>query len=200
MLTTVIFDLGEVFLRGSDGVEYILEPLLKVSAPKIHQKIENEDLVLLQNGKITENEYWQRIIKNEHWGVKVETLKKAMRSNFGEIEGTRRIIESLREKGYKLGLLSVLGKEWAKYSNRKFCYHKLFHSILYSFQAGISKPSKKVYEMILMELKSQPEECVFIDDTLSNLTPAEKMGMKTIHFLNSKQLRHELIALGFIVN
>ncbi|MDA2922753.1 HAD family phosphatase [Patescibacteria group bacterium AH-259-L07] len=195
-VTTIIFDLAEVYLKGLIGVEHILEPILGLSAKEIYPRLQGEDLASLFHGEISEDEYWQRIVKKNDWKVENGVLKKAIRENFEEIEGTREIIEQLKEKGYKLGLLSVHTKEWIEHCNKKFDYHKLFDSILYSFEVAASKPDKKVYKLILERLKAAPEECVFIDDSPVNLIPAEELGIKTIHFENPKQLKKELVSLG----
>ena len=198
-INTIIFDLGEVYLKGFYGLEYILEPILDLNAQDIYPQLRGEDLTNLFQGKITENEYWNRITKKNKWKIQNHVLKKAIRKNFEEIKGVRDIIEILKKKNYKLGLLSVHAKEWVKYLNKKFDYHKLFNAIVYSYQEGACKPDKKVYTTILKKLASLPYECVFIDDKTKNLAPAEKLGIKTIRFENAQQLRKGLGLLGIIL-
>lgn len=195
MITTIIFDLAEVYLKGLYGVEHILEPILDLSAKEIYSKLQGKDLEFLFHGKISEDEYLQRVIRKNKWKIENSILKKAIRDNFEEIKGTRKIIEKLKQRGYKLGLLSVHTKEWVDYCNEKFDYHKLFDSILYSFEVAASKPDKKVYKLILERLGARPKECIFIDDYFDNLIPARKLGIKTIHFKNPRQLKKELASL-----
>lgn len=192
MITTIIFDLADVYLKGILGIEHYLEPILGIKAKEIYPMILGEELESLFRGEITEEEYWKKIIKKNNWNIDVKLFKKAIRNNFREIRGTREIIEKLREKGFKLGLLSVHAKEWIDYCNKKFDYHKLFYSILYSFEVGIRKPDKRIYELILERLKAKPNECVFIDDQERNLVPARELGMKTVCFEDSEQLKKEL--------
>ncbi len=195
MITTIIFDLSEVYLKGLLGIQHCLEPILKINANKIYPKLKGEELVALFHGELTEEEYWKKIILKNKWKIDINSLKKAARENFEEIEGVREIIKKLKERRFKLGLLSIHTKEWVDYCEKKFDYHKLFHSILYSFEVGISKPDKKIYELILEKLESKPGECIFIDDNEKNLIPAQELGIKTILFKNSKQLRKELTSL-----
>lgn len=200
-ITTIIFDLGEVYLRGFRKVESLLIPILKLDEKTIHDQIYTEDSSLheLFTGDITEDEYWASLISRTGWDIDIDTLKAAVRKNFVEIEGTRALIEELKEKGFKLGLLSDHTREWIEYCDGKFDYHKLFNSVLYSYEAKAMKPEKKVYEMILKNLDSRPEENIFIDDKPKNLVPAKEMGIHTILFKDSKQLREELKALGIIL-
>jgi len=196
LITTIIFDLAEVYLQGIIGVEHRLVPILGVEAKKVATGLRGSDLTELFHGKITEEEYWLRVIEKNNWKIDVATLKRIVRDNFTEIKGTREVIERLREKGYKLGLLSVHTREWIDYCGQKFDYHRLFDSTLYSFEVAASKPDKKVYALILKKLKSKPDECIFIDDNLKNLIPARELGITTIRFKNPAQLRKDLAFLG----
>ena len=126
------------------------------------------------------------------------SIKKAIRNNFAEIKWTREIIEELKNKGYKMGLLSVHAKEWVEYLEKKFDYHKLFHSTMYSFDIGILKPDKRSYLLIMEKLKSKPEECLFIDDSEKNIIAAEELGINVVHFKNPEQLKKELEKLNLL--
>lgn len=196
MITTIIFDLAETYLNGIPGLEKKLEPILGRKAADIYDEIWGEDLPSFFRGEISEEEYWTRAIKNNRWNTDSKTLKRVLRENIYELEGTREIIEALKEKGFRLGLLSVHGKEWIEYCEATFDYHKLFAATEYSFEAGVSKPDKKAYLRILKKLKAKPDECIFIDDNPRNLPPAEALGIKTILFKNANQLRKDLIPFG----
>ena len=196
MITTIIFDLGETYINGVPGLEKRLEPILGRRAARIHSEIQGKDLLSFFRGEISENEYWGRAIRNNKWNASPATLRSVVRKNFYEIRGTREIIEGLKAKGFRLGLLSVHGKEWIGYCEDKFDYHKLFDSVEYSFEAGVCKPDRKAYERILRKLGAKPDECLFIDDVSTNLPPAEALGIKTILFGTPAQLKRDLASLG----
>ncbi len=195
-ITTIIFGLSEVQITGLKGAEHKLAQVLGVEASEIASKLIGNDLTAFFHGSISEDEYLNRIIRANNWKANAPVLKKAIRENFREIEGTRAIIERLKRQGFRLGLLSVHGKEWIEYASRKFDYHRLFDVVMYSFEAGVSKPDRKAYEMILHKLGAIPEECLFIDDSLQNLAPASQLGMETIHFQSASQLDLELRRRG----
>lgn len=194
MITTIIFDLSEVYLRGLLGIEYYLEQNynIKIDNSEWH----DEYLQKLFHGEITEEEFWITIIRTHGWTVTVDDLKKTVRQNFKEIQGTRRLIEQLKENGYRLGLLSVHAREWIEHLEKEFDYHKLFDSVLYSFEVGISKPDRKAYQLILEQLKVKPDECIFIDDSIQNLEGAKLLGITTVLFENAEQLVKDLRSLN----
>ena len=196
-ITTIIFDVGDVLLTGVYGIEKKLEPFLGISGKEILGKLyikEDQDFF---HGKISEKEYWEAIILKNRWNnLSVDFLKRLIRSNFREIPGTREIVECLKNKEYKLGILSDHTKEWARYCNNKFHHHNLFDSLNYSYEIGACKPGRKIYETALRRLGSSPDECLFIDDNENNILGAKKLGINTIQFRNAQQLKNELEKMG----
>jgi FMN phosphatase YigB (HAD superfamily) len=49
---------------------------------------------------------------------------------------------------------------------------------------------------MLAELKTRPEEILFIDDKLPNVEAAQALNIQTIQFSNVERLREDLIATG----
>lgn len=190
MISTIIFDLSEVYLQGLLGVE--AEISKRINKKVANDAVFNEVSTKFFHGQLTEEDYWTELVKKHNWNLTTDDLKKIVRSNIKEIDGTREIIEKLQIQGIKLGLLSIHAKEWITYAEQTFDFHKLFHSIIYSFEVGISKPDKRAYELILDKLKAKPEECLFIDDSKRNLVAAQKLGIQTIHFVNAVQLKEDL--------
>lgn len=95
-------------------------------------------------------------------------------------------------KDDKLALLSVHTREWIEYCETKHNYHQYFHTIMYSYEVGVSKPDPMAFELILESLQVKPNETLFIDDSRRNIQAANKLGMHTIHFHNAAQLKKEL--------
>jgi len=200
MITTIIFDLSEVYLKGFCGVEDYLEDVLNMKSDEIRGKLQGPEFRLLMDGKITEDEFWEKLIQRNEWDIEISRFKEAIRNNFEEIDGTREIIEKLKDKNFKLGLLSDHSKEWVEYCNRKFDYHKLFHSIQYSFEVGCCKNDKKTFELLLEKLDEEPQNCIFIDDHEKNTAVAKSIGLNTIHFKNPEQLKKELTSFSIIID
>jgi FMN phosphatase YigB (HAD superfamily) len=57
------------------------------------------------------------------------------------------------------------------------------------------KPDPKIFEIVLEELKSKPNETLFIDDNFEYVTAAGDLGITGIHFQNADQLTSRLIKL-----
>lgn len=195
MIKTIIFDLSEVLLRGLMGSHNGLSKLLSEDVSNFNFQI--PELQSLFEGKISEEEYLETLIKkHQEYKISVNDLKKIIRQNFEEIEGTRSVIGGLRENGYKLGLLSVHAKEWVDYCEQRFQYRDLFDCISYSFESSVCKPEARAYELLLLSLSSSPNETLFIDDSEDNVNSATSLGMHSIRFLSADQLLLDLKNAG----
>jgi len=119
MIKNIIFDLSEVIISGYHGVENIIEQNSNISAEEfLKRKKETINIFLdAMRGKYSEDEYIKALIENTNWNVNKETIKKCVRQNLDtKIDGTTKIIESLKEK-YNLVLLSDHIKEIEKNAN-----------------------------------------------------------------------------------
>lgn len=190
----IIFDLSEVYLRGLLGTEDYLNATYDLNAT--NADFHCQEMPLFFHGQITEDEYWRALLQKTKWTLTIEELKEAVRNNFREIEGTRQIIENLKQRGYRLGLLSVHSREWIEYCEAKFDYHCLFDKTMYSYQVGISKPDVQAYQLIAIQLGLEPEQLIFIDDSEKNVIAAQEAGMVGLVFTHASTLTKELIALG----
>lgn len=189
-INTIVFDLSDVYLHGLAGIE-------KHINKKIKKNVKHTDLFMVElhhlfHGEITEDVYWEAVIKKREWNISIEELKSAVRANFKEIKGTRNIIENLRKQGYKMGLLSIHAKEWVDYCEDQFDYHKLFDVVTYSFNIQLCKPEKKTYEYLLDKLGVKAQNSLFIDDNNDNIVAAQELGMHAIQFTSAHSLKEKL--------
>lgn len=198
MFNTIIFDLSGVIITRINGIAKMVEPILKINSKEIHTKFKTSKFQDFLRGEITEEDYWKRIIDENNWEITVSKLKEISRKNFEEIKGTREIIEKLKTRNFKLGLLSSHTKEWAIFLNEKFNYEKYFDKVLYSYQIGIVKPNKELYLNLLNRLNAKPQECIYIDDKYKYVEPAQELGMVGIKFVSPSQLKTELTKLSVI--
>jgi epoxide hydrolase-like predicted phosphatase len=71
-------------------------------------------------------------------------------------------------------------------------FDELFDGVVISAEEGIRKPSRRMYELGVERAGARPQECVYVDDLPFNLTPAQEMGMATIHHTSSEKTIPEL--------
>jgi len=199
MITTLIFDLGAVVLSNdwhydcqekfddfseAFGIDYNdMEHAWETHA---HDYVE---------GKMTEEEFWERFLKTA--GAKkidIDLAQEIYRKYQMENENMLNLLKHLNK--YRLAALTTIGKEWLEFKRKKFKLDDYFEIIVSSPEVGVRKPHPKIYEVILEKLQVPGEECVFIDNKQHLLPPAERLGMKTILFVNRKDCEEKLRELG----
>jgi len=109
--------------------------------------------------------------------------------------GTIEILKQLKQAGYPLYGLSNWSAETFPYAREKYDFFDLFDDFVISGAVGQVKPDPEIFQIMLEKIGKPAEECLFIDDSLTNINQAQKMGFGTIHFQSPEQLAdalHEL--------
>ena len=98
-----------------------------------------------------------------------------------EVEPTVKLIKELKEKGYKLYVLSNMSKEYIEFL-RKLPVFEYFDEQIVSCEVHIGKPDRGIYECLLTTCELNPAETIFIDDRYDNVEAAEAVGIAPFHF------------------
>ena len=110
----------------------------------------------------------------------------------GPIEGTVKIARRLRDAGYQMAGLTNWSTEKFIETKGRFDIFDIFDDIVVSGEEHLIKPDPEIFHVLLRRIKRQPEECLFIDDSLPNVETAKTLGFHTIHFRSPEQLEKEL--------
>ncbi len=136
-----------------------------------------------QCGTVTnESVFWNKIASDYAFSPeKVEFVKECIANNYIKNDLMWTFLESLNNQ-YLLsvinnGTYSILSKWIQKYSMNDY-----FKLILNSSKIGICKPNPKIFTLALKTLHVSPNECIFIDDSIVNVTAAKKLGLYGIHY------------------
>ncbi|WP_162415614.1 hexitol phosphatase HxpB [Cyclobacterium roseum] len=99
--------------------------------------------------------------------------------------GVKILIEKLHVKGYKLGLATNSPYRLIPTVLNKLNLANFFSTIISAEHEIEGKPNPAVYLSAATALKSPPNTCVAIEDSVTGLKAAKKAGMATI-FLSSE--------------
>jgi HAD superfamily hydrolase (TIGR01509 family) len=100
---------------------------------------------------------------------------------------------------YKLGLLSNAPSELLRPLLEKHGLVTLFHAIVISSDVKCRKPSPEIFNIVLKELGSQPQETIFIDDLQPYVDAGEENGIVGLLYTNTEKLVNDLNGAGFSV-
>lgn len=169
----VVFDLMGVIFVECHIVRNILFPMLP--EPKDYDAVKKQYL-LLHDGSISTKDFWKNINIKDYKDFQKKYLDKIkLDQNYVNV------IDQLKTK-YKLGILSNLPLDFAKYLTNKHNFKNIFSLILVSGKTGFLKPKTEPYKLLIKKTKLPAEQVVFIDDRKNNLVNAKKFGIKTIRY------------------
>ena len=98
-----------------------------------------------------------------------------------EVEPTVRLIKELKERGYKLYVLSNMSKEYIEFL-RKLSVFEYFDYEVVSCEVHLGKPNPEMYKYLLEHCGLNPSETIFIDDRHDNVEVAAELGIIPFHF------------------
>jgi HAD superfamily hydrolase (TIGR01509 family) len=131
-----------------------------------------------------------------------ELIKSITGQSFNELEdifggesdkNTRllKYIAGLKEN-YKIGLLSNVGNNWIRDYFLTPDEQKLFDAFVFSFQAGMTKPDPRIFDMMLEKLSVHAAEAVMVDDIERYAEAARGQGLQAICYQDFQQFKKDL--------
>ncbi len=109
-----------------------------------------------------------------------------------------RLVNILRA-GYKTALLSNINTLHYEYLKQNFPVFGVFDRIFLSFELGLIKPDKEIYNLVIQELKVSPQEIFYTDDRADLVESAKTFGIRGCVFANFEQLVGDLRGAGVVV-
>jgi putative hydrolase of the HAD superfamily len=87
---------------------------------------------------------------------------------------------------------ALVSNSWGVHRYPHDMFDELFDGVVISGEEGIRKPARRMYELGAERAGVRPEMCVFVDDLPFNLTPAQELGMATVHHTSAETSIPEL--------
>lgn len=106
-----------------------------------------------------------------------------------------RLLKRLKEKGYKIYLLSNTGPEYLAYEQGRKDLAEIFSladGSLYSFEVGAIKPEPAIYKALLTKYNLKADECLFFDNHQEMIDGAQAVGIDGIVYKNYDKVIREL--------
>jgi putative hydrolase of the HAD superfamily len=146
-----------------------------------------ELLIALEKGELQEPAFETRfaaLLEVEPDGL-IDGLFAGVGPDVEMIEAVRRA----RGAGIRTALVS---NSWGTHRYPHDLFEELFDGIVISGQEGIRKPARRMYELGAERAGARACACVYVDDLPFNLTPAQELGMATIHHTSADTTIPEL--------
>lgn len=201
-ITHIFFDVGGVLGTGAwDTQQRMLAVdrfgLDAADFDRRHQQTAG----MFEEGRLTLDEYLDVTVFHESRPFAREEFKAFMRAQSEPFLETIAIARELAEgRRYRLMIINNESAELNLHRLRRFKLVEIFTTFFSSCWLGVSKPSRRIYELALTISQADPKRSVFIDDGEQNLPPASALGMHTLQYVSPVQLATDLAASGVHVS
>lgn len=116
----------------------------------------------------------------------------------GPIDGTVAILEQLAAQGTPLYAITNWHQDKFRETRVRYPFLALFRDIIVSGDERLVKPDPEIFQLLIEKHELTPGECLFIDDSLRNVSGAEAVGMLAHHFTGPDALRGQLVERGIL--
>ena len=200
MIKNFIFDFGEVLVEFD--TEFMTSRYVKFPEDiKTVEEVVFDRLYWdrLDEGSITDDEVRQGICSR----LPLSLRRKACLvydnwyKNVPFIKGMPELLREIKQNGGRLYLISNISKTFAENYQTvpeiKEIFD-MFDGLVFSSELRITKPDKEIFKYLLRQYNLNADECVFIDDRISNTLGAERIGIKSVLFdKNNENIKTEIL-------
>jgi len=201
MITWFLFDLGNTLIKLA--YERVLENLCRDSS------IDRDEMVELleapggyrdlERGAVTFFEFYEFLCDRAGYRASPREFRATWSDFFdGTINGAEELLDAVRKK-YRVAFLSNSNEVHAELIPRQFS--SLFRKddrFVFSHRFKVAKPDPEMFKRALEVIGALPQHVVFIDDLLENVRAARAVGLHAFQFVDSDQLRAELVQEGLL--
>ncbi len=193
-IRAVVFDIGGVLEITPDlGLTERWETRLRLPAGELNQRM-HDVWAAGSIGTITEGDVHQAI--TDRLGLDGQQLAAFMADFWREYLGTAntQLIEYARQlrPRYRTGILSNSFVGAREREQAAYGFEDLVDEIVYSHEAGMSKPDPRIYALTCARLDVRAEETVFLDDTGRCVDGAQEAGLHAVRYQDNAQAIEEI--------
>jgi HAD superfamily hydrolase (TIGR01509 family) len=181
-VTLYIFDMGGVVSRNADVFPDVFS-YLDITEEEF-LTFAGENLEKLMNGKISTDEFWAQFSRRYGREVKEELFGKFFHPNIDR--EVIALIRQLKARSRVVCGTNTLDPHYDYHLSRG--HYVIFDAVFASNKIGLSKPDPEFYRHILRNEGVNPENAFFVDDTKEHVLSAERIGINTTLFADSKSL------------
>jgi putative hydrolase of the HAD superfamily len=183
-ISTIFLDIGGILLTDGWGRRQREEVILKLGL----DKDETEDRNALvwdtyELDKLTLDDYLNFVIFHVERPFSKEEFKALMMEQSQPLDGAIEYFKELKkEHGYKIVALSNEARELNAFRIKKFKLDELYDFYLSSCYVRLRKPDPAIFKLALDTAQVLPGQSVYIDDRLTYIEIASKLGLPSLHY------------------
>ena len=194
MIRNIIFDVGKVLVSFEPDVYMDSLGFNKEEKAAVNRAMFQSTLwVQADEGLMEPEAFLEGYVAN---APEYEAqIRRAYRTLGGTVElfpYTMGWLQNLKDRGYRLYILSNYGKYLFEQTRTKMKFLSLVDGVLFSNTCQLIKPDPEIYLYLLRKYGLEAAECVFLDDRVENVEAAVQCGIYGIQFIDYESGRQAL--------
>jgi epoxide hydrolase-like predicted phosphatase len=146
-----------------------------------------ELLIALEKGELEEDAFELQFAAQ--LGVAPDGLIDGL---FAGVHPDKAMVEAVRMARAAGVRTALVSNSWGVHRYPHEMFDELFDGVVISAEEGMRKPARRMYELGAERAGAEAAECVYVDDLPFNLTPAQDLGMATVHHTSAEKTIPEL--------
>ena len=196
MIKTLLFDMGGVIFTQTTEKAFEAFRNAGIDTERFMGRHGQREFFLdLEMGRIGKEEFCREMSKTVGREVSMEEAASCWQAFYGGVK--QEILDALVElrKDYRIGLLSNTNPFMMDFtcspdfSEAGKPISDFFDDMYLSYELKAYKPDAEIFEKVLEKGGLKPEETLFIDDAMSNIEGAAKVGIQGLHVPTNEDWR-----------
>lgn len=189
-IDAIVFDLGGVILN----IDYQL-PVKAFSRlgvdnfnERFSQAIQSSLFDDYETGRISSDAFLDSISREVRPGTSREALIGAWNSILLDLPEERLFMLEKAAQDHRIFLLSNTNdlhiRSFNSYLRNAYNMDSLaalFDKLYYSYEVGLRKPDRRIFEYVVQDAGLEPSTTLFIDDSIQHIVSAKETGLHTHH-------------------
>jgi HAD superfamily hydrolase (TIGR01509 family) len=193
MIVAIIWDLEGVLLRTRDAdIPTTIARRLNVPVDKMREALYSKFNDQVDLGIYTHDDLWINILETLH--LPSDQKKELEEFFFHDFLIDKQVLEDVNQyhQTYKTALLTNYSDILRSMLATSWQVDGAFDEIIISSEIHMLKPHPEIYVHTLTRLGCHADQAIFIDDRVSNLEGAKKVGLHTVQFLNRQDMNRKI--------
>ncbi|MFH1379274.1 MAG: HAD family phosphatase, partial [bacterium] len=197
MIKLITFDIGKVLINFDIYLAIQkIAPFSRLAPSKIPKKIFGQPLGIdFELGLINSKDFYSRLFTELQFHENIKFPYKMFVDIFNNIFWPNNEVIALMHllsKNFDIGLISNTNHLHYDYLLDQYSIWDRIKYPVLSFEVGIRKPDKRIYDIMVEKSGRNPNEILMIDDKLENVTGAQNVGFDAIHFTDIHSFYQEI--------
>ncbi len=201
-IKVVLFDLGNVLVdfNHKRAAERISGFCARSPLEIYNLFFDSQVTAVFEEGRIAPQEFYFKVKEMLDLKLSYDSFVPIWNDIFFLSARNRKVyaLLNLLKADYQTALLSNINILHYEYLKKNFPVFDVFHKLFFSYELGLAKPDKLIYQKVISSLGVSAEEIFYTDDRPELVESAASLGIKSFIFRDTLGLTKDLASLNII--